>query len=820
MDVLTVHPELASGMFKVISDALTDAQKTVQDLQRTLNEQRAAATTAADGAAAENLALSEENARLRTAATQAAAAASIKPEPSPENLPQFQCQCEENETKVAQLTAELSELRAESEATIGVIKARYNDEKTSGDELRLSLEERYSELRESKIALDMQKHEIAAFAPQRQLWSAKEVANQNTILQLDVRYQNSQVAHDKALREVKMQHEQALAKMRMELLAQQGRILEDNNAEWLVKQAANDQALQDLRAHCDRTAANNDAGWSAKIQAQDKALQDLGSQYVEVLNNRSKLREDLQARDSDIEAKAGSLKELQHRIEELEEVLQGRNSDINAKEGTLRERGQRIKELKENLQKAMTMCSEANEARERLNTELEQRNTLQNQAEHAYGTLYSNYEHQQRIGIEREAKITDLLLEKARIEENWKNAQEASEINLMKLDRQQQQNLQLGQTFMRTQDEHSGLKSALMDEINDLNERLNRSETARAAALGEFEVQKAEHAKLQEASEASMLKLREENKNLRSSVLQAGAQAREELMRATEDDRAKALQLKEDNTRLQDALNYLQGQFPEATTVRDDMAHQAQSVWKTIDGQMTGQEIRKTVSNSAYIPGRSAYNKHIATFLPPSNRPPFDTLEPVYTNPAANDFTVFCPMLSMPPRRPLAHFPKRTIWAGTENGTIEKVHAMFFHPTHVYNQISDTWGVPPECKLNIFDLFINKKSSVYYAGVYMMHSMKDVHPPGDPVPFDVSESAIQRAAGLTVGDPGCAAIIGRCFPDGKIKTECFALQCIAFDHELYQQLRKQFQAARNLKKRKASSGDLREDGTKGRLQSA
>lgn len=109
------------------------------------------------------------------------------------------------------------------------------------------------------------------------------------------------------------------------------------------------------------------------------------------------------------------MKELQHRIEELEEVvypsvpgcspltfkqvLQGRNSDINAKEGTLRERGQRIKELKEvraylavsssscqgldkNLQKALTMCSEANEARERLNTELEQRNTLQNQAEH------------------------------------------------------------------------------------------------------------------------------------------------------------------------------------------------------------------------------------------------------------------------------------------------------------------------------------------------------------------------------------------------------------------------------------------------------
>jgi hypothetical protein len=39
MDVLTAHPELASGMFKVISDALTDAQKTVQDLQRTLDEQ-------------------------------------------------------------------------------------------------------------------------------------------------------------------------------------------------------------------------------------------------------------------------------------------------------------------------------------------------------------------------------------------------------------------------------------------------------------------------------------------------------------------------------------------------------------------------------------------------------------------------------------------------------------------------------------------------------------------------------------------------------------------------------------------------------------
>jgi hypothetical protein len=94
--------------------------------------------------------------------------------------------------------------------------------------------------------------------------------------------------------------------------------------------------------------------------------------------------------------------------------------------------------------------------------------------------------------------------------QNWKNAQEASEINLMKLDRQQQQNLQLGQaSFKFSSSEPVNLifsadlyadagrtlwpkigifcpglffstadkSKALMDEINDLNERLNRSET-------------------------------------------------------------------------------------------------------------------------------------------------------------------------------------------------------------------------------------------------------------------------------------------------------------------------------------------------------
>ncbi|KAJ6518092.1 hypothetical protein C8R47DRAFT_6132 [Mycena vitilis] len=107
-----------------------------------------------------------------------------------------------------------------------------------------------------------------------------------------------------------------------------------------------------------------------------------------------------------------------------------------------------------------------------------------------------------------------------------------------------------------------------------------------------------------------------------------------------------------------------------------------------------------------------------------------------------------------------------------------------------------------------FDFFMNKGDQVYYAGIYHVHSLRTVHPPGSQVPPDVSPAAIIRAAGLHGKPDANNEKLSECFPDGKIKVECFALQCIGFDASLYQALRARFLSGEN--KRKAGSEDLQD----------
>lgn len=85
--------------------------------------------------------------------------------------------------------------------------------------------------------------------------------------------------------------------------------------------------------------------------------------------------------------------------------------------------------------------------------------------------------------------------------------------------------------------------------------------------------------------------------------------------------------------------------------------------------------------------------------------------------------------------RQYAHFPKRTHWCGQD-----EVHATVYHPTHEYWASEDKWVTPTAITSltgRPFDLFINRKNFVCYAGIYALHSMRDVHPPGSPIPPDV-----------------------------------------------------------------------------------
>ncbi|KAJ7679427.1 hypothetical protein DFH06DRAFT_974390, partial [Mycena polygramma] len=166
------------------------------------------------------------------------------------------------------------------------------------------------------------------------------------------------------------------------------------------------------------------------------------------------------------------------------------------------------------------------------------------------------------------------------------------------------------------------------------------------------------------------------------------------------------------------------------------------------------------------------------------------------------------------------HCPKRSLWCSGPTGV---GHVLVFAPTHEYNRISGRWMQSSRMVGNVgqtFDFFMNKGDQVYYAGIYHVHSLRTVHPPGSQVPPDVvclsllspsqlsSDVPIIRAAGLYGKPDANNEKLSECFPDGKIKVECFALQCVGFDATLYRALRDRFLGGDN--KRKAGSEDLRD----------
>ncbi|KAJ6514636.1 hypothetical protein DFH09DRAFT_254406 [Mycena vulgaris] len=207
-------------------------------------------------------------------------------------------------------------------------------------------------------------------------------------------------------------------------------------------------------------------------------------------------------------------------------------------------------------------------------------------------------------------------------------------------------------------------------------------------------------------------------------------------------------------------------------------------------------------------PVRWLYEKFMTEFPPPPNRPAVNTLLPVETVKSSNKLDVF--KHNGPKHRPHRHFPSRAFFCD------DTIHAIVYHPTHEYWPALHKWVTPTSIVSlagESFDLFVNVKDCVYYVGIYTLHAMRDVHPPGSPIPPDVSPAAIELAAAVKADDEWCK--IADCFPDGHIKVECFGLQCVGFDHQLYRELRQRFQAPAGeskAQKRRADSHDLRKGG--------
>ncbi|KAJ7644533.1 hypothetical protein FB45DRAFT_898123 [Roridomyces roridus] len=180
---------------------------------------------------------------------------------------------------------------------------------------------------------------------------------------------------------------------------------------------------------------------------------------------------------------------------------------------------------------------------------------------------------------------------------------------------------------------------------------------------------------------------------------------------------------------------------------------------------------------------RERYFAHMGGLpLPSAGRPLFDDLKPIAK---LGSYDWFKHDIAM---------RWRSVWCDNN----ARIHAIVFAPTHVYSGPDGRWvenqSMGAYCgRGRLVEYFATgRKDFVYYAGTYVVHSLRDVHPPGGVIPTDVSDHAIYLQTGLAESEQ---QKVKECpfFPDGHIRTECFGLQCVGFNHELYRVLRERYE---------------------------
>ncbi|KAJ6477002.1 hypothetical protein C8R45DRAFT_1216791 [Mycena sanguinolenta] len=152
------------------------------------------------------------------------------------------------------------------------------------------------------------------------------------------------------------------------------------------------------------------------------------------------------------------------------------------------------------------------------------------------------------------------------------------------------------------------------------------------------------------------------------------------------------------------------------------------------------------------------------------------------------------------PSRPYIYAPNRLVWCPGEQ------HGLLFCPTHLYDPLwADWWLRAPEASPigETREVFVTYEESILYVGTYTVLSLRHVHPPGSPAPSEVSGRQLAIHAGL--GEFGKHSMLVPYFPDAVLPTECFGLQRVGFDEELYRILQERRDDHENAQKRKAGA---------------
>ncbi|KAJ6500987.1 hypothetical protein DFH09DRAFT_1444750 [Mycena vulgaris] len=157
------------------------------------------------------------------------------------------------------------------------------------------------------------------------------------------------------------------------------------------------------------------------------------------------------------------------------------------------------------------------------------------------------------------------------------------------------------------------------------------------------------------------------------------------------------------------------------------------------------------------------YRKYMKALTPPKDHPPFATLSPAChldTNLhafLAKDATAKSVL------NHVLYLPKRV-------SKTADVHFIAFGPSHRYDRVTSKWSKAP-----ISQAF-----------------MAEFESSGTTLPSGISEREIADAALGLPRPQGYVNIIKQCYPDGNIKIVATGLQCVGFNKQLYDSLRKRF----------------------------
>ncbi|TFK33293.1 hypothetical protein BDQ12DRAFT_589717, partial [Crucibulum laeve] len=141
--------------------------------------------------------------------------------------------------------------------------------------------------------------------------------------------------------------------------------------------------------------------------------------------------------------------------------------------------------------------------------------------------------------------------------------------------------------------------------------------------------------------------------------------------------------------------------------------------------------------------------------------------------------------------RNFLYVPGRSAWVKSN----DRHHALAFGPLHSLDETTSAW-VESSSFTSVYDrtveLFFHSKDCIYYAGSYHCHNFRKNHPRGIRISRDLSAHAIADAAITFEGGP--RRVLTNFYIDGVLQVECVGLQCVGFDHTLYEALLERFNA--------------------------